>query len=75
MHKNYRDAYIFKRVPLKERVSLFNVSIVRMGMATSLAQFMLGTTLGHGMTFFQAMLATFLGSIILVFVSFGMGYA
>lgn len=75
MHKNYRDAYTFKRVPLKERVSLFNVSIVRMGMATSLAQFMLGTTLGHGMTFFQAMLATFLGSIILIFVSFGLGYA
>ncbi|OIV47894.1 cytosine permease [Sodalis sp. TME1] len=75
MEENKRDAYAFNRVPINERVSLFNVTIVRMGMATSLAQFMLGTTLGHGMTFFQAMLATTLGSIILVFVSFGLGYA
>lgn len=75
MEKTASDAYAFNRVPINERVSLFNVTMVRMGMATSLAQFMLGTTLGHGMTFFQAMLATSLGSIILIFVSFGLGYA
>jgi len=32
---------------------------------------MLGATLGHAMTFNPAMLATFLGSLILEFVSLG----
>lgn len=75
MKKIPQDAYAFNRLPKSERSSLFNVTIVRMGMATSLTQFMLGATLGHRMTFLEAMTATALGSLVLIFVSFGMGYA
>ncbi|HGJ5884669.1 hypothetical protein [Arsenophonus sp.] len=72
---NSRDAYAFARLPKEEKSGLFNVSIVRMGLATSLAQFMLGATLGHRMTFIEAMMATTIGSLVLLFVSFGLGYA
>jgi len=54
-----KDEYAFSRLPKEKKVSLFNVTIVRMGMATSLAQFMLGATLGHRMTFVEAMIADF----------------
>ncbi|WP_320410232.1 purine-cytosine permease family protein [Candidatus Williamhamiltonella defendens] len=70
-----KDEYAFSRLPKEKKASLFNVTIVRMGMATSLAQFMLGATLGHRMTFIEAMIATFLGSLALTFISFGLGYA
>ncbi|WP_334472311.1 purine-cytosine permease family protein [Arsenophonus sp. PmNCSU2021_1] len=70
-----KDEYAFRRLPKEKKTSLFNVTVVRMGMATSLAQFMLGATLGHRMTFIEAMIATFLGSLALTFVSFGLGYA
>ncbi|CAK8741719.1 hypothetical protein SODG_005037 [Sodalis praecaptivus] len=69
------DTYTFSRVPSDERVSLLNVTLVRIGVATALSQFMLGATLGHCMTFWQAMLATFLGSMVLEFVSLGLGIA
>lgn len=71
----YDKNYTFDRVPKSERASLLTTTLVRTGMTTALAQFMLGATLGHSMTFFQAMLATFLGSLLLQIVSFGVGFA
>ncbi|HGJ5857818.1 purine-cytosine permease family protein [Arsenophonus nasoniae] len=67
--------HTFSRVPQTERVSLMTTALVRTGMTTALAQFMLGATLGNSMTFTQAMLATFLGSLLLQVVSFGVGFA
>lgn len=67
--------HTFSRVPQTSRVSLLTTTLVRTGMTTALAQFMLGATLGHSMTFTQAMLATFLGSLLLQFVSLGVGFA
>lgn len=67
--------HTFSRVPQTERVSLMTTALVRTGMTTALAQFMLGATLGNSMTFTQAMLATFLGSLLLQMVSFGVGFA
>ncbi|ACQ68090.1 purine-cytosine permease family protein [Candidatus Williamhamiltonella defendens] len=67
--------HTFSRVPQTERVSLLTTTLVRTGMTTALAQFMLGATLGNSMTFTQAMLATFLGSLLLQIVSFGVGFA
>ncbi|WP_339056468.1 cytosine permease [Candidatus Regiella endosymbiont of Tuberolachnus salignus] len=69
------DDYSLSRIPLNARSSLLSVTLVRVGAITTLAQFMLGATLGHAMTFNQAMLATFLGSLILEFVSLGLGIA
>lgn len=69
------DDYMLSRVPLTERTNLLTISIIRIGATTALTQFMLGATLGHSMTFSQAMLATFLGSFILEFISLGLGIA
>lgn len=69
------EACSYSRVSKHQRKSFFSVTLVRVGVATSLAQFMLGATLGHSMTLPQAMLATFFGSLILIFVGFGIGYA
>lgn len=69
------DDFVSSRVPDSARLSLFSVAIVRIGATTSLVQFMLGATLGHSMTLPQAMLATLLGSLILEFISLGLGIA
>lgn len=69
------DDYAFGRVPLHARSNLFNIILIRVGGISALSQFMLGATLGHTMTFGQAMLATLLGSLILEFVGLFMGIA
>lgn len=69
------DDFVSSRVPASARLSLFSVAIVRIGATTSLVQFMLGATLGHSMSLTQAMLATLLGSLILEFISLGLGIA
>lgn len=67
--------YALSRVPKIARASFLNVTLVRIGLMTSLSQFMLGATLGHAMTFNQALLATFFGSFILELISLGLGLA
>ncbi|WGM03520.1 cytosine permease (plasmid) [Arsenophonus nasoniae] len=69
------DVYHLIRLPKEAKVSLLSLTLVRMGGATALPQFMLGATLGHSMTFWEAMLATCLGSLLIEFISFGLGYA
>ncbi|BGI53585.1 MAG: cytosine permease [Candidatus Hamiltonella defensa (Ceratovacuna japonica)] len=71
----FETDYLTAPVPLEARHSLLSVTLVRVGMITALSQFMLGATLGYSMTFAQAMLATFLGSVILQFISLGLGIA
>ncbi|WP_342462647.1 cytosine permease [Arsenophonus apicola] len=75
MRKILENVYSLNRVPEKAKTSLMNVTLVRMGMATALPQFMLGATLGHGMTFWDAMVATCVGSLIIEFISLGIGFA
>ncbi|MCW2477210.1 cytosine permease [Candidatus Symbiopectobacterium sp. NZEC151] len=67
--------FSFTRVPLSARHNLFILIMVRIGIMTALGQFMLGALLGHSMPFHQAMLATFLGSMLLEVVSLGLGIA
>ncbi|MBT9431042.1 hypothetical protein JZM24_00600 [Candidatus Sodalis endolongispinus] len=67
--------YYFTLVPPHAKVNLWTVSIVRTGMTTALAQFMLGAMLGHALTYTQAMLATLLGNLLLQGISFGVGLA
>ncbi|QBY41757.1 cytosine permease [Arsenophonus nasoniae] len=62
-----------ERIPPLARSDLFSVVLIRIGANTSLSQFILGATLGHAMTFWQAMLATLLGSLILEFIGLGLG--
>lgn len=69
------DDYSLSRLPLSAKSSFLSVTLIRVGAITTLAQFMLGATLGHAMTFSQAMLATLLGSLLLQFISLGLGIA
>ncbi|CAK8742632.1 Cytosine permease [Sodalis praecaptivus] len=61
------------RVPNSARASLFTVTIINIGIMATLSQFLLGATLGHSMTFSQAMLSTAIGSSILSFIGVGLG--
>lgn len=61
----------FTRFPPHVKVNLWTVSLVRTGMTTALAQFMLGATLGHALRCTQALLATLSGSLLLQGISFG----
>lgn len=69
------DVYAFDTTPLEAKANFLDVTLVRMGITTALSQFMIGMTLGHSMTFWDAMIASCLGSFILEFISLGLGYA
>ncbi|TKV60361.1 cytosine permease [Nakamurella flava] len=58
------DDYTLARVPLTERKHWFGIAVQRFGQISALSQFLLGATLGYGMTFANAFLAILLGSII-----------
>lgn len=60
-------------VPGSSRVGLIRVTLINIGMMATLSQFMLGATLGHGMRFTDAMVSTFIGSIILSLIGTGIG--
>ncbi|MDR4162482.1 cytosine permease [Bacillus paranthracis] len=72
---NIGDDYSLSRVPKDARQSLWSITIVRVGALATISQFILGATLGYGMTFWGAFWATMLGSIILQIISFLLGYA
>ena len=69
------DDYSASRVPPAARSKLLTVTLVRIGAMTSLSQFMVGATLGNSMSFQDAILATILGSLVIEFVSLGLGIA
>lgn len=72
---NNDNNYALNPVPATARVELLHTVLIRIGMVTALGQFMLGATLGHSMTFWDAMLAILLGSLLIEFISFGLGWA
>lgn len=72
---NIGDDYSLTRVPMSARQSLWSITIIRVGALATISQFILGASLGFGMTFWQAFWATMLGSIILQAISFLLGYA
>ncbi len=69
------DDYGMSRVPFNARHPLFSIMMVRIGALTCISQFMLGASLGYGMTLWDAFLATFFGSVILQVVSLCLGVA
>lgn len=69
------DDYSTQRFPENKRDPMWKVLMVQIGGFVALSQFMLGAELGYGMTFHDAVLATILGSVILQFISYGLGLA
>jgi cytosine permease len=69
------DDYSLTRVPESERYSWITVAVQRFGQLSALSQFLLGATLGFGMTFWNAFLALTLGAVILEVVAIFVGIA
>lgn len=59
------DDHALSRVPDGARYSWFSVAVQRFGQISALAQFLVGATLGFGMSFWSAFWALTVGSVIL----------
>lgn len=73
--KSFGDDYSLSRVPMTARKSLWSITIVRVGAFATISQFLLGASMGYGLTFKQALIATILGSLLLQVIGFLLGYA
>ncbi|WP_342511044.1 cytosine permease [Sporosarcina sp. FSL K6-1522] len=71
---SFGDDYSLSRVPQSARRSLWSITIIRIGAFATIVQFILGATLGYGMTFKSALMATILGSLVLQIIGFLLGY-
>jgi cytosine permease len=67
------DDYALTRVPQSARYPWCSVAVQRFGRVSALSQFLLGSTLGFGMTFWSALWAFTLGALILEVVSVFVG--
>jgi cytosine permease len=69
------EDHALTRVPLEERYSWWQVAVQRFGQISALSQFLLGSTLGFSMYFWDAVLALLLGAVILEVVAIFVGIA
>ena len=69
------DDYSLSRVPGSARYSWVTLAVQRFGQLSALSQFLLGATLGFGMTFWNAFLALTLGAVLLEVVAILTGIA
>lgn len=69
------DDYALQRVPTEARYSWITVATQRFGQLSALSQFLLGATLGMGMTFWGSVLAITLGAVVLEIVAIFVGIA
>lgn len=67
--------YSLSRVPAEAKQPFWRVLFIRIGAICCVSQLMLGAALGFGMTFWDAFLATMLGSVLLQVVSWALGTA
>ncbi|EWM10565.1 cytosine permease [Kutzneria sp. 744] len=69
------DDYSISRMPDHARRSWFGVAVQRLGQISSFSQFLIGSALGFGMTFWDAVLAMALGVAMLEVVTVLLGMA
>ncbi|WAH37152.1 purine-cytosine permease family protein [Alicyclobacillus dauci] len=69
------DDYSLSRVPGSDRRHWFGIATMRFGQMSALSQFLLGATLGFGMSFWHAFWALTLGAVILEIISIFVGIA
>lgn len=67
------DDFALSRVPEAARYSWWSVAVQRFGQISALSQFLLGSTLGFGMSFWSAFWALTLGAVILEIVAIFVG--
>lgn len=69
------DDYAMTRVPESARYPWYTVAVQRFGQLSALGQFFLAASIGIGMSFWDAMLAILLGSVLLEVVTIFLGIA
>ncbi|QWF79981.1 cytosine permease [Amycolatopsis sp. CA-230715] len=69
------DDYSLTPVPAAERRSWPSVAVQRFGQVSSFQQFIVGAILGYGMTFWNAVLAITIGSVLLEVITVLLGIA
>jgi len=69
-----KDDYPLSRVPTDARYHWVSIAVIRIGQLGALSQFLLGATLGYGMTFWNAFWAVTLGAVLLEIVSMFQGW-
>lgn len=67
--------YSLSRVPDEAKQPFWRILFIRIGAICCVSQLMLGAALGYGLTFWDALLATLLGSVLLQVVSWALGTA
>lgn len=67
------DDFALTRVPASARYSWWQVAVQRFGQISALSQFLLGSTLGFGMSFWGAFWALTLGAVVLELVTILVG--
>jgi cytosine permease len=70
-----RDDYATRPVPRNARRPMWEVLVIRLGAFACVPQLLLGSALGYGLSFRDAVLATLLGSVILQTLSLALGAA
>lgn len=68
-----KDDYALGRVPVAERRHWFGIAMQRFGQLSALIQFLIGSTLGFGMSFWDAFLALTLGAVVIEAVAILVG--
>ncbi|SHE99262.1 cytosine permease [Caldanaerobius fijiensis DSM 17918] len=69
------DDFALSRVPAEARRPMWEVFMIRFGAVVTLSQFIVGATLGYGMTLKETLIATLLGAVLLEVISFLCGVA
>ncbi|WP_020392076.1 purine-cytosine permease family protein [Kribbella catacumbae] len=69
------DDFALSRVPDDRRYHWFSIAVQRFGMLSSLASFLIGATLGFGMSFWNAVLAITFGAVVLEVLTIFTGIA
>lgn len=69
------DDYALSRVPQDAKRPMWEILVIRIGSLACVSQLMLGAALGYGMTFWGALGATLMGSVLLQVVSWAIGSA
>ncbi len=67
--------YTLSRVPDNAKEPFWKILFIRIGALCCVSQLMLGAALGFGMSFWDALIATLLGSVLLQIVSWALGTA
>ncbi|MFZ0879287.1 MAG: cytosine permease [Candidatus Acidiferrales bacterium] len=69
------DDFALERVPAADRKPMRDILWIELGIVTAMSEFVVASALGYGMTFWQAFVATCIGTALLLVVSVLIGVA